>query len=105
MQPAGTIATQLSNSPLSLGIRTLPEAMTRTSVTKLLPLRPLPSRPPLQTRAWGSPHSRGVRILTRSAVRKSVPCEAWLGSRPSYRRVPRPGPLLSRQPGLLLPWR
>lgn len=46
VQPAGTIATQLSNSPLSLGIRTLPEAMTRTSVTKLLPLRPLPSRPP-----------------------------------------------------------
>lgn len=54
VQPAGTIATQLSNSPLSLGIRTLPEAMTRTSVTKLLPLRPLPSRHPPSKPAPGA---------------------------------------------------
>lgn len=39
-----TFATQSSrNSPFSLGIRTLPEATTRTSVTTLLPLGPLPS--------------------------------------------------------------
>lgn len=34
-----------SSSPFSLGIRKLSEVMTRTSVTTLLPLRPLPSSP------------------------------------------------------------
>lgn len=34
-----------SSSPFSLGIRTLSEVMTGTSVTTLLPLRPLPSSP------------------------------------------------------------
>lgn len=94
-----------SSSPFCLGIRTLSEVMTGTSVTTLLPLRLLPSSPPpLQTRGWGSPHSCGVRILTRPAVRKSVPGKAGLGSWPIYSSVRRPGPLLSRLQGLLRPW-
>lgn len=75
-----------SRFPFSLGIRMLPQATTRTSVTTLLPLRPLPSFSlPSKPAGWSSPHSRGVSILTRPVVRKSVPCEAGLGSWPSYR--------------------
>lgn len=45
MRPADTSTTRLCASPLSLGICMLLEAMTRTSVTVLLPLCLLPSAP------------------------------------------------------------
>ena len=90
--PTNTSDTVCLSSPSSRGICTAPGGHDKNQChhTPASPSPPL-FPPPLLTRRWGSPHSRGLRILTRPAVRKSVPCEAGLGSWPSYGNLQRPG--------------